>query len=182
MTELAAEWVEKAEGDYATAGREWRARRQPNYDAACFHAQQTAEKYLKAFLQEHGVAFPKIHSLIELLELCLPLDASFELQRDHLVRLDRYAVRYRYPGESADKVANCLPNEWTKNLCAKRGDSSQGRSAAGIPDGQSRPRICAGEVGDPWCLIRNLQSAIRSAAEIKKAACAKSTDGFSLWV
>ena len=103
MNALAVEWLEKAEGDYATAGRELCARRRPNYDAACFHAQQTAEKYFKAFLQEHRVAFPKTHSLIELLELCLPLDASFELQRDLLVRLDRYAVRYRYPGESADK-------------------------------------------------------------------------------
>jgi hypothetical protein len=43
MNELTAEWVEKAEGDYATAGRELRARRRPNYDAACFHAQQTHE-------------------------------------------------------------------------------------------------------------------------------------------
>ena len=103
MKELTTEWVEKAEGDYATTGRELRARRRPNYDAACFHAQQTAEKYLKAFLQEHGVAFPKTHNLIELLELCLMVDTSFELQRDFLVRLDRYAVRYRYPGESADK-------------------------------------------------------------------------------
>jgi len=103
MNALTAEWIEKAEGDYATAGRELRARRRPNYDAVCFHAQQTAEKYLKAFLQEHGVAFPKTHSLIELLELCLPLDTSFELQRDLLILLDRYAVRYRYPGESADK-------------------------------------------------------------------------------
>jgi HEPN domain-containing protein len=104
MNELTAEWIEKAEGDYATAARELRARRRPNYDAACFHAQQTAEKYLKAFLQEYRVAFPKTHSLIELLELCLPLDASFEFQRDLLIQLDRYAVRYRYPGESADKA------------------------------------------------------------------------------
>ena len=104
MNDLTAEWVEKAEGDYATARRELRARRHPNYDAACFHAQQTAEKYLKAFLHELGVAFPRTHSLIELLELCLPLDASFELQRRQLVLLDRYAVRYRYPGESADKA------------------------------------------------------------------------------
>ena len=103
MNELTAEWVEKAEGDFATAGRELRARKRPNYDAACFHAQQTAEKYLKAFLQEHRVAFPKTHSLIELLELCLPLDRSFEFQRDLLVRLDRYAVIYRYPGEVAEK-------------------------------------------------------------------------------
>ncbi len=103
MNALTAEWVEKAEGDYATAGRELRARRHPNYDSACFHAQQVAEKYLKAFLHKNGVNFPKTHSLIELLELCLPLDASFELQRELLVRLDRFAVQYRYPGESADK-------------------------------------------------------------------------------
>jgi HEPN domain-containing protein len=103
MKELTAEWVQKAEGDYASAGREVRARRQPNYDAACFHAQQSAEKYLKAFLQEHGVAFPKTYNLIELLELCLALDSSFESQRHLLILLDRYAVRYRYPGDSADR-------------------------------------------------------------------------------
>ena len=50
MNELTVEWMEKAEGDYATAERELRARRRPNYDAVCFHAQQAAEKYLKAFL------------------------------------------------------------------------------------------------------------------------------------
>lgn len=104
MNVLTVEWAEKAEGDFATAGRESRARRQPNYDAVCFHAQQTAEKYLKAFLHENGVIFPKIHNLIELLEQCLPLDASFESQRKLLVLLDRYAVRYRYPGELADKA------------------------------------------------------------------------------
>ena len=49
------------------------------------------------------MAFPKTHSLIELLELCLPLDRSFEFQRDLMVRLDRYAVIHRYPGEVAEK-------------------------------------------------------------------------------
>ncbi len=43
MKPLTREWVNKAEGDYATAGRELRARKSPNYDAACFHAQQCAE-------------------------------------------------------------------------------------------------------------------------------------------
>lgn len=103
MNELTAEWVQKAEGDYDTARRELRARRRPNYDAACFHAQQTAEKYLKAFLQERGALFPKIHNLIELLEICLLQDVAFDVLRKPLVLLDRYAVRYRYPGESADR-------------------------------------------------------------------------------
>ena len=52
MNPLTSEWIEKAEGDLLTAEREYRARNRPNYDAVCFHAQQTAEKYLKAWLQE----------------------------------------------------------------------------------------------------------------------------------
>ena len=104
MNELTAEWIVKAEGDYATTGRELRVYDQPNYDAVCFHAQQTIEKYLKAFLQENRIAFPKTRSLIELLELCLPLDDNLEGIRPDLIRLDRYAVRYRYPGETADKT------------------------------------------------------------------------------
>jgi len=104
MRELTAEWVAKAEGDFNTASREVRARKLPNYDSACFHAQQTAEKYLKAFLQERDIAFPRTHSLIELLELALQVDSAFEQQRSTLVLLDRYGARYRYPGESADRT------------------------------------------------------------------------------
>jgi len=45
------EWVDKAEADFATAGRELRARRQPNFDAACFHAQQCVEKYPESVIE-----------------------------------------------------------------------------------------------------------------------------------
>ena len=103
MNELTSEWVDKTEGDYATAGRELRVLSRPNYDAVCFHTQQTAEKYLKAFLQENGIPFPKTHSLIELLELSLPLDNDLEVLRSDLIRLGRYAVRYRYPGVTAQQ-------------------------------------------------------------------------------
>ncbi len=58
MKPVTAEWVEKAEGDFATAGRELRAAPAPNFDAACFHAQQCAEKYLKACLIEAGHVLP----------------------------------------------------------------------------------------------------------------------------
>ncbi len=59
MNPLTVEWVDKAEGDFITALRELRARKSPNYDAASFHAQQCVEKYLKAHLQESGIAFSK---------------------------------------------------------------------------------------------------------------------------
>ena len=104
MNPLTLEWIEKAEGDFATAGRELRARKLPNYDAACFHAQQAAEKYLKAVLQEAGRVVPRTHSLAELLGLCLEIDKSFEFLLPDLNLLDAYAVQYRYPGNIANRL------------------------------------------------------------------------------
>jgi HEPN domain-containing protein len=103
MNPAVDEWVSKAEGDFATAGRELRARKSPNYDAVCFHAQQCAEKYLKAVLQENEKHIPKIHNLIELMLLCEEIDNSFEMLRADLVTMERFSVRTRYPGETAEK-------------------------------------------------------------------------------
>jgi len=76
MNPLTLEWVEKAEGDLHVAGRELRTRKMPNYDAVCFHAQQCAEKYLKAILQEYDQRIPKIHHLAELLTLVTKVDPT----------------------------------------------------------------------------------------------------------
>jgi HEPN domain-containing protein len=72
MNPLTTEWVEKAEKDFATASREFRARKLPNYDPVCFHSQQSAEKYLKAILQEWNISFSKTHNLTTLLGLITP--------------------------------------------------------------------------------------------------------------
>lgn len=103
MNPAVAEWVSKAEGDYATAGREIRARKSPNYDAVCFHCQQCAEKYLKATLQAKNKHIPKIHFLLELMALIMKFDTSFEMLRADLETLEDYSVRFRYPGEFAEK-------------------------------------------------------------------------------
>jgi HEPN domain-containing protein len=103
MNPLTVEWIEKAEGDISTARREYRARKQPNYDAVCFHAQQAAEKYLKAVLQENGRTIPRIHSLAELLAMLLKDDPSFLLIQNDLSVMENYSVQFRYPGLSADK-------------------------------------------------------------------------------
>jgi hypothetical protein len=57
---LALEWLIKADADLVTANREFRARKMPNYDAACFHAQQCVEKLLKAMMIHEGVVPPRI--------------------------------------------------------------------------------------------------------------------------
>lgn len=103
MKPLTCEWVKKAEGDFATASRELRARKSPNYDAACFHAQQCAEKYLKARLQEADIAFARTHNLSALLDVLLPVEPLWETLRPHLQALTAFAVDFRYPGEAADK-------------------------------------------------------------------------------
>ncbi len=61
------EWVEKAERDLASAYWQMRAL-DPNWDPIAFLAQQCVEKYLKAFLEEHNILFPKTHDLTELLK------------------------------------------------------------------------------------------------------------------
>jgi HEPN domain-containing protein len=103
MNPVVAEWVKKAEGDFVTAGRELRARKSPNYDAVCFHAQQCAEKYLKAVLQENDKRIPKIHFLLELLAMILKFDGSYEFLKADLEILEDYSVRFRYPGQFAEK-------------------------------------------------------------------------------
>lgn len=103
MNPLTLEWVDKAEGDFTTALRELRARKSPNYDAACFHAQQCAEKYLKARLQEAVIAFSRTHNLTVLLDLLLPVEPGLDKLRTKLLALTAFSVAYRYPGASADK-------------------------------------------------------------------------------
>lgn len=103
MNEMIKEWVDKAEADYHTALREYRARKHPNYDAVGFHAQQAIEKYLKAILQLRNVRFEKVHDLLALMKLCLPFAPELELQKELLSYLNPFAVTFRYPGESATR-------------------------------------------------------------------------------
>ena len=53
---------------------------------------------MKAVLQEHQINFPRRHELIPLLEMCLPLDETFESLRQALIELESYSVAVRYPG------------------------------------------------------------------------------------
>jgi HEPN domain-containing protein len=103
MNDLVKQWFEKAEGDYSTAVREFRARKRPNYDAVCFHSQQCIEKYLKGVLQLHGIPFDKTHDLAVLLKACLTKYPLWAANRDDMERLSQYAVLCRYPGEESSR-------------------------------------------------------------------------------
>jgi HEPN domain-containing protein len=66
------------------------------FDAACFHAQQMAEKCLKAFLAHRGAAFPYTHNLTKLVEISARLDATFNSLLPTVLPLTPYAVELRY--------------------------------------------------------------------------------------
>ena len=93
------EWILKAESDWKV-GRDEFATKNPMTDAVCFHMQQCAEKYLKAFLVFHGRELKRTHVLEELIRLCAEIDPEFmTLFEAGVHRLTDYAVTMRYPGD-----------------------------------------------------------------------------------
>ena len=102
MKPLTEEWLRKAEEDYRVAKREMEAD-PPSFNAVCFHAQQCVEKYLKAVLQENGIAFQKIHDLEVLLDQCLEFVPKLEKLREDAQTLNVFAVEVRYPGFEAQQ-------------------------------------------------------------------------------
>ena len=90
-------WISYAEDDFAAAKTLLRQKK-PMLFGSCFHAQQCAEKYLKALLLLKDIEFPKTHDLPTLNTLCeqAGIFTGFDLQM--LVDLTRHAVQTRYPG------------------------------------------------------------------------------------
>ncbi len=104
MNPVTRDGIKKAEGDFSIACREMRARKAPNYDGVCFHAQQCAEKYLKARLHAANIQFPKKHDLGLLIDLAKNIEPEWEVVRTAARMLTDYAVRFRYPGAFATKT------------------------------------------------------------------------------
>jgi HEPN domain-containing protein len=68
------------------------------FETLCFHAQQAAEKAIKALLIAKKITFPKTHSIRMLLDLLPPeIKQPPELQESAI--LTDYAVISRYPGD-----------------------------------------------------------------------------------
>ncbi|MFQ5630413.1 MAG: HEPN domain-containing protein [bacterium] len=103
MNALVLEWIKKTEADYHSALRDSRARKYPNYDSAGFHAQQCIEKYLKGILLYFRQEPVWGHDLLAIVEKCILFSPELELHKSLFAILTKFAVRYRYPGESATK-------------------------------------------------------------------------------
>jgi HEPN domain-containing protein len=92
-------WVRYADDDLRMALHALTLNDSP-YRLVAYHAQQCAEKYLKAYLVFQRVDFPYTHNIARLLELC---GEEFAALRD-AEELSPYAITARYPGEE-DEIA-----------------------------------------------------------------------------
>jgi len=96
--DLVRQWLAKADEDLAVA-ETLVSQDAPYLTAIGFHAQQAAEKFLKAFLVRHQVEFPKTHDLDEILDIVATVDRVLAESLRCTIMLTPYAVHPRYPDE-----------------------------------------------------------------------------------
>jgi HEPN domain-containing protein len=87
-------WLAKAELDLKAAAHEMEAPAKGLWGDVMFHAQQAAEKAMKAFLAWHDVPFRKTHNLEELGQQCVQVDATLAAVADQAAPLTEYAWKF----------------------------------------------------------------------------------------
>jgi len=94
-------WLNKAENDLLNIENNLKAAQIP-WDTICFHAQQVAEKSLKAFLVFHGRLPSRTHDLVALLAACAEIRPDLASRQEDCQKLSYYAVAARYPSDLYD--------------------------------------------------------------------------------
>lgn len=89
-------WIKKADRDLSVSIRELKLK-EPLTDIICFHAQQAAEKYMKAFHVFLGIEFQKTHDIEDLVIVAGKKDPSLLKLKDSGAELSVFAVETRYP-------------------------------------------------------------------------------------
>ena len=94
--DIIREWLIKADEDFEFARINFDEKK-PFFAQICFHFNQSAEKYLKAFIIANRLEFRKIHDLHLLLKQCKLTDASFAQLDDDCEYLATFYIETRYP-------------------------------------------------------------------------------------
>jgi len=123
----ARQWMAKATNDLV-AGERLLAAGGP-YDAVCFHAQQAAEKALKALLAFAGSPIPHTHNLEDLQSACgqiTSMTLPARLSEWELAELTPFAVESRYdvefsPDDQTARQAVTLASEVCAAVAAALG-------------------------------------------------------------
>ena len=92
------QWLDKAQKDLAAAEVLLKEEFE-DYESVGFHAQQAAEKFIKAFLVRHQIEFPKSHDVALLRQLVARVDSRLSEKLAAADALTPYGVEFRYPGD-----------------------------------------------------------------------------------
>jgi len=87
-----------------------------NYEWACFQAQQSAEKALKAYLYLQGKRLIIIHSINKLLQECNKINNQFQTINETRA-LDLYYIPTRYPNGLPDQIPHEFYKQEDAELC-----------------------------------------------------------------
>ena len=105
---MPANWIAFARRDVQAADV---LRQNGIYEESCFHAQQAAEKALKAFLVYNGQTPPRLHDLLDLLTRCLTFDTTLNAFRAECTTLNQYYAPTCYPDAAAAVSPADLPGQ-----------------------------------------------------------------------
>jgi HEPN domain-containing protein len=82
----------------------------------CFHAQQAVEKLLKAVLFAHQIEFRRTHDLAELSYLLSQNGLVVPLDEVQLLRLNPFAVTYRYDDLDITTLTAPEASQWVDRV------------------------------------------------------------------
>lgn len=99
------EWLEIADEDVLVAER-LSSQEPVLWRPVCFHAQQAAEKYLKALLVRHEIHPPRTHDLTELLSDVRTAGTRLERLDADCALLSQYPAEVRYPSREPKPTAD----------------------------------------------------------------------------
>ncbi len=91
-------WLTKAANDMLNIENNLAAENIP-WDTICFHAQQAAEKTIKAYLAYHALPITRTHDLVALLSQAAEINPELGQLRVACQKLNYYAVSSRYPDD-----------------------------------------------------------------------------------
>lgn len=90
------EWLHKADEDFRFAEANLREESE-FYAQLCFHFQQAAEKYLKAYIIGMNLTFDRVHDLVRLLKTCSAHSPEFGELTEECILLNTAYIETRYP-------------------------------------------------------------------------------------
>ncbi len=99
--DLLIRWMQFAREDLIIA-REILKSEFPIYRAVCFHCQQSAEKYLKAYQILFEIRIIKTHDLAAIIDTLIDFDKNIEQFKLKSKEITNYAVSIRYPDDFED--------------------------------------------------------------------------------